>query len=75
MESSSSEDDFVVPSLLEREKIKRKYWVSPILRYREFSLLIKELRDYPGRFKVYFRMSVNVDALLALLEPYTGASQ
>ncbi len=34
MESSSSEDDFVVLSLLKKRK-KRKYWVHPILRYRE----------------------------------------
>ncbi len=34
MESLSSEDDFVVLSLLKREK-ERKKWVHPILRYRE----------------------------------------
>ncbi len=53
---------------------KRKYWVYPVLRYREdgeFPLLIKEQQDYPGRFKVYFRMSVaQFDALLAILEPH-----
>ncbi len=32
MESSSSEDDFVVLGLL--EKRKRKYWVLPILKTR-----------------------------------------
>ncbi len=39
-------------------KKERKY---PILKYREdgeFRLLIKEQRDYQGRFKVYFRISV-----------------
>ncbi len=44
-----------------------------ILRYREdgaLRLLIKEQRDYHGRFKVYFRMSVaQFDGLLAILEP------
>ncbi len=58
---------------LKREK-ERKYWVHPILRYREegeFPLLIKEQWDYHGRFKVYFRMSVaQFDALLAILEPH-----
>ncbi len=70
MESSSS-DDFVVLSLLKKE---RKYWVHPILRYSEegeFPLIIEEQRDYHGRFKVYFRMSVaQFDALLAILEPH-----
>ncbi len=38
---------------------------------KEFPLLIKEQRDYHGRFKVYFRMSVaQFDALLAILEPH-----
>ncbi len=58
MESSSIEDNFVVLSLLKKE---RKYWVQPILKYREdreFRLLIKEQRDYHRQFKVYFRMSV-----------------
>ncbi len=48
---------------LKKEK-ERKYWVHPILRYREdgeFPLLIKEQRDYHGQFKVYFRMSVAVN--------------
>ncbi len=37
----------------------------------EFPLLIKEQRDYHEWFKVYFRMSVaQIDALLAILEPY-----
>jgi len=71
MESSSSEDDFVL-SLLKKRKIKRKYWVHPILRLRreegEFHFLIKELWDYPERFSVYFRMSVaQFDALLEIL--------
>ncbi len=47
--------------------------VHPILQYREEGefLLIKEQRDYCGRFKVYFRMSVaQFDALLAILEPH-----
>ncbi|XP_042273182.1 uncharacterized protein LOC121900727 [Thunnus maccoyii] len=76
MELSSSEDDFVVLSLLERErKRKRKYWVHPILRrcqeQGEFHLLIKELRNSPDRFQVYFRMSVvQFDTLLAILEPH-----
>ncbi len=69
MESSSTEDDFVVLSLLER-----KYWVHPILIYREdgeFRRLIKEQRDYHGQFKVYFRMSVaQFDALQVILEPH-----
>ncbi len=73
MESSSIEDDFVVLSLLKRRK-KRKYWVHPILKYSEdveFRLLIKDQRDYHGRFKVYFRMSVaQFDALLAMLESH-----
>ncbi len=59
MESSSIEDDFVVLSFLKKKE--RKYWVHPILKYREdgeFRLLIKDQRDYHGRFKVYFRMSV-----------------
>ncbi len=72
MEYSSIEDDFVVLLFLKKEKEKeRKYWV---LRYREdgeFPLLIKEKRDYHGRFKVYFRMSVSqFDALLTILEPH-----
>ncbi|KAI7806549.1 hypothetical protein IRJ41_007875 [Triplophysa rosa] len=75
MESSSSDDDFVVLSLLKKRKIKRKYWVHPVLRLRneegEFHLLIMELRDYPDRFKIYFRMSVaQFDALLAILKPH-----
>ncbi len=73
MESSSIEDDFVVLSLLKENKKERKYWVHPILKYREdgeFPLLTKDLRDYHGRFKVYFRMSLaQFDALLAILEP------
>ncbi len=58
MESSSFEDDFVVLSLVNKE---RKYLVHPIIKYREdreFRLLIKDQQDYHGRFKVYFRMSV-----------------
>ncbi len=74
MESSSIEDDFVVLSLLKKKKEERKYWVHPFLKYREdgeFPLLIKEQRDYHGRFKVYFRMLVSqFDALLAILEPH-----
>jgi len=34
MESSSSERDLVVLSLLKKKKRKRKYWVHPILRLR-----------------------------------------
>ncbi len=42
-----------------------------IQRGRRVPLLIKEQRDYPGRFKVYFRTSVaQFDALLAILEPH-----
>ena len=77
MDSSSSEDDFVFVALflLKKRKRKRKYWVHPILRLRreegEFHLLIKELRNYPKRFKIYLRMSVEqFDALLAILEPH-----
>ncbi len=47
--------------LVVKKKKERKYWVHPILKYREdgeFRLLIKDQRDYHGRFKVYFRMSV-----------------
>jgi len=71
MKSSSSEHDLVVLSLLKKTKRKWKYWVHPILRLRreegEFHF-IKELRDYPERFKVYFRMSVpQFDALLVIL--------
>ncbi len=51
MELSSSEDDFVVLSFLE----KRKYWVNPILKTREekgeFHLL-QELRNYPNHSQV-----------------------
>jgi len=61
MKSSSSEHDLVVLSLLKKRKRKKKYWVHPIPRLHreegEFHL-IKELRDYPECFKVYFRMSV-----------------
>ncbi len=45
-----------------KKKKERKYWVYPILKYKEngeFRLLIKDQRDYHGRFKVYFRMSVD----------------
>ncbi len=56
----SSEEDFVVLSLL--EKRERKYWVHPILKtkqeQKEFHLQIKELWNYPDCFQVYFRMSV-----------------
>ncbi len=51
---------------LKREK-GRKYWVHPILRYREDGvfLLIMEQQDYYELFEVYFRMSVaKFDALL-----------
>ncbi len=73
MESSSIEDDFVVLLLL--KKRKRKEILGPsnpkIQRGRRVPLLIKEQRDYPGRFKVYFRTSVaQFDALLAILEPH-----
>ncbi len=57
-----------------KKKIERKYWVHPILKYREegeFPLLIKEQQDYHRRFNVFFRMSVvQFDALLAMLEPH-----
>ncbi len=59
-------------SSLKKEK-ERKYWVHPILKYREDGefLLIKEQRDYQRRLKVYFRMSVaQFDALLVILEPH-----
>ncbi len=56
MESSSIEDDFVVLSLLKKEK-ENKYWVHP-KEDGEFHLLIKEQRDYYRQLKVYFRMSV-----------------
>ncbi len=74
MDSSSSEDDFVALSLIEKRR-KRKYCVCvhPILKLRreEGEFLIKELRIYPERFKIYLRMSVGqFDALLAILEPH-----
>ncbi len=57
MESSSSEDDFLVLSLI--EKRKGQHWVHPILKTREergeFHLLVEELRKYPDRLQVYFR--------------------
>jgi len=61
MESSSSEDDF----LIEKRKRKRKYWVHSILRWcRE-----DRAAGYPGRFKVYITMSVaQFDDLLAIQE-------
>ncbi len=59
---------------LKKKKKKGNIEEYPILRYREdgeFLLLIKEQRDYLGRFKVYFRMSVaQFDALLAIQEPH-----
>ncbi len=70
MDSSSSEDDFVVFLLLKNRKRKE---VHPFLSYRdeEFPLLIKEQLDYHEWLKVYFRMSVaQFDALLAILEPH-----
>ncbi len=55
-----------------------KYLVHPILRYKvdgKFPLVIKEQRDYHGRFEVYFRMSVaQFDALLAILDPHITAT-
>ncbi|CAL9705130.1 unnamed protein product [Knipowitschia caucasica] len=75
MESSSSEEDFVLLSVLEkRKKRKRRYWVHPILRSRaergEYHLLT-DLRGYPDRFKSTFRMSVaQFDALLTTLAPH-----
>ncbi len=44
----------------------------PILKYREEGeFLLKEQRDYHGRFKVYFRIPVaQFDGLLAILEPH-----
>lgn len=59
-------------SLIEKRR-KRKYYVHPILKLRreEGEFLIKELRIYPERFKIYLRMSVGqFDALLAILEPH-----
>ncbi len=54
MESSSSEGDFVVLFLLKKRKRKRKYQVHLMLRLRreEGEFHVKELRDYPERFKV-----------------------
>ncbi len=50
---------FDVLSLLKKRKSKRKYWIHLMLRLcrdeGEFHL-IKELRDYPERFKVYYRI-------------------
>ncbi len=73
MESSRSENDFVVLSLLHTGK--RKQWVHPILenktRARRVSPADKGAADYPDHFQVYFRMSVvQFDTLLAILEPH-----
>ncbi len=73
MESSSIEDDVVVLLLL--KKRKRKEILGPsnpkIERGWRVPLLIKEQRDYHGRFKVYFRMLVaQFDALVVILEPH-----
>ncbi len=69
MESSSSEDDFVVLSLLKKRKINRKYWVHLMLRLRreerEFHHF-KELWDYHGRFSLL----QDFDALVAIREPH-----
>ncbi len=50
MESQSSEDDFVVLSLLKKRKGNSKYWVHPILALRrtegEMHLRINEPQDY-----------------------------
>ncbi len=54
MESSSIEDDFVALLLLKKKKEKeRKYWVHPILKYREDGefVLIKEQRIITGDSK------------------------
>ncbi len=63
----------ILLSFLKRE---RKRSIGSIqswdIERKEFDLLFKEQRDYHGRFKVYFRMSVaQFDALLAILEPHT----
>ncbi len=51
---------------LKKKEKERKYWVHPILKYREEGEF-----PYHGRFKVYFRMSVSqFDALLVILEPH-----
>ncbi len=56
---------------LEKKKGNIGYIQSWDIERKEFPLLIKEQRDYHGRFKVYFRMSVaQFDALLAILEPH-----
>ncbi len=66
MVSSSIEDELSSHFL---KKKKKKGNIGPIRM--ESSLLIKEKRDYPGRFKVYFRTSVaQFDALLVILEPH-----
>ncbi len=73
MVSSSSEDDFVLSFLKKRKRKEILGPSNPEIYCREegeFPLLIKEQRDYHGRFKVYFRISVaQFDALLAILEP------
>ncbi len=57
---------------LKKEK-EKKYWVHPILKYREDGEFLSSLRSSRiiTRFKVYFRTSVaQFDALLAILEPH-----
>ncbi len=54
---------------------KRTFWVHLILRRRpehgEFYHLIQELRLYHGRFRQYFRLTVEqFEALLGMLVPY-----
>ncbi len=62
-----------VLSLLKKEKMKGNIGSiqSWDIERKESSLLIKEQQDYPGRFKVYFRMSgTQFDALQVILEPH-----
>ena len=56
-----------------RKKYNRKYWVHPINQtckdFGEFHTLYKDLRKYPDRFYIYYRMSPEqFDAILAQIE-------
>jgi hypothetical protein len=73
-------NELVVVCALElrrREKIQRKnkYWVHPITSQRlvkgQFHKLYEDLRAYPEKCFIYYRMSVtSFDELLDLIRPY-----
>ena len=57
-----------------KRKFRRKYWIHPILRDRSlhgmYFTLFPELRNNPGKFYNYFRMSIeNFDYLVSKLKP------